>query len=810
MHSMDDTAGRPLLRRPVPWIRETALRRALAGSLAALAPKRHWPPARHSALRRSLSGILAVLAALAATPATDMTGVSAQTAGQAAQTSNGDESAVSETRAAAVAVRTATPPVVDGVPSESAWQAAPPLADFVQREPADGQPASEPTELRILFDDDALYVAVWAYDSRADAIVPGEAIRDYELTDTDAVLMVFDTYDDQQNGFVFGTTPTGIEYDGQVAAQGGGGGFFLGGGGNPQRRFQAGAGGGFNKNWDGSWNVAASRDDEGWYAEFRIPFSTLRYGSATDTWGFNVSRRVRRLNEEALWSPVPREFGLYRLDFAGRLAGVEPPFRRAATVTPYVLGSTSRDYEDPAQTSFVRDAQFGGETKVQITQGITLDATLNTDFAQVEVDDQQVNLTRFSLLFPEKRPFFLENAGFFTVGAGGADLFFSRRIGISNGQPVPIRAGGRLSGRAAGLNVGLLHIRTEAPAAGEAANHYSVARLAKELPNRSRLGGIFVNRASNLDGDYNRTYAVDGRLGLGDQLTLTSFVARTETPGLEGADMAWDFSGGWASRNWRANVTVREIGERFNPEVGFLPRDGHRYYQAFGMWYWRPSRILREVRPHVSYYTYRSVREGVERGFNESSRWHLDTHWEWPSGMELHTGANYVTEGLYEPFEISDGVVVPSGTYGGWESQIVFFTDQSRTLSLNSRFNWGGFLSGGKRSSSGNVTIRRARSSATFRLAYNDVRLPEGDFTATLAGLNLGYFFTPRVYVQSLIQYSDQADRWSANVRFGWLNTAGTGLFVVYNDVRGLGDLSGPLGRSVFVKFTRQVNVLGG
>ncbi len=724
----------------------------------------------------------------------------------------GERATADDEPGTAVAARTAAPPVVDGVPDDQAWLAAAPLTDFVQREPADGQPASERTEVRILFDDEAVYVAVWAYDSRADAIVPGESIRDYEISDADAVLMIFDTFNDQQNGFVFGTTPAGIEYDGQVASAGSGGGFFLGGGGNRQRRFQAGAGGGFNKNWDGSWTVATSRDEDGWYAEFRIPFSTLRYGSETDTWGFNVSRRIRRLNEEDFWSAVPREFNLYRLDFAGQLTGVEPPFRLSGTITPYVLGSTVRDYRDADQGGFDQSAEFGGETKVQVTQGLTLDMTVNTDFAQVEVDDQQVNLTRFSLLFPEKRPFFLENAGFFAVGGGGADLFFSRRIGISGGQPVPIKGGGRLSGRTAGLNLGLLHIRTGTDVAGDPENHYSVARVAKELPSRSRIGGIFVNRGSNVDGDYNRTYAVDGRLGLGDQFTVSSFLARTETPSLDGADMAWDVTAGWSSRNWRANATAREIGENFNPEVGFLPRNGHRYYQFFGMWYWRPSSFLREVRPHVSYFTYRTIRDGVARGFNESSRWHIDSHWAWPSGMELHTGANYVTEGLYESFGIpGTDVVVPEGDYSGWESQIVFFTDRSRALSLSTRFNWGGFLSGSKRTTSGDVTIRRgARSSATFRVAYNDVHLPQGDFTTTLAGVNLGYFFTPRIYVQSLIQYSNQIDQWSANIRFGWLNTAGTGLFVVFNNVHGIEGIKGPVGRSVFLKFTRQLNVFGG
>ena len=732
------------------------------------------------------------------------------TAAEAQQSSNGNGPATATAPGVAVASRTDAPPIIDGVPTDAAWTTTTPLTDFTQREPADGQPASEPTELRILFDEDAIYVAVWAYDSQAAAIVPGESIRDYEVTDADAVIMVFDTYNDQQNGFVFGTTPAGIEYDGQVAAQGSGGGFFLGGGFNNRQRFQAGAGGGFNKNWDGSWTVATSRDDDGWYAEFRIPFSTLRYGGETDTWGFNVSRRIRRLNEEDFWSAIPREFGLYRLDYAGQLAGVEPPFRRAATVTPYVLGSTERNYTDPVQTSFGQHVEIGGEAKVQVTQGMTLDMTVNTDFAQVEVDDQQVNLTRFSLLFPEKRPFFLENAGFFTVGAGGADLFFSRRIGISGGQPVPIKGGGRLSGRMAGLNVGLLHIQTGGVEAADPENSYSAARIAKELPNRARLGGLFVNRGSNFDGDYNRTYAVDGRVGIGDQLTLTSFLARTDTPELEGADQAWDVTAAWSSRSFRGNITVREIGENFNPEVGFVPRNGHRYYQVFWLWNYRPENLFREIRPHVSYFTYRTVRRGVESNFNETARWHIDSHWVWPSGMEFHSGANYVTEGLYESFAIpGTDVVVPTGVYSGWESAVVFFTDQSRPVSFNSRWNWGTFLSGTKRTSNADVTFRGARSSATLRVVYNDVSLPEGDFTTTLAGINLGYFFTPRIYLQSLIQYSDQIDTWSANLRFGWLNTAGTGLFIVYNEVQGLEDLTGPLGRSLYLKFTRQVNVFG-
>ena len=711
----------------------------------------------------------------------------------------------------AVAVGVSDPPVIDGRLDDAAWARAAPMTGFTQREPRDGQPASERTEVRVVFDDEALYVGVWAFDSRPTEIVPGERIRDYQVEQSDNVILIFDTYKDEQNGFVFGTTPAGIEYDGQVANQGQGGGRFGGGGGGGgggQRRFQSGAGGGFNKNWDGSWTVAVSLDGEGWYAEFRIPFNTLRYGSDSPSWGFNVARRIRRLNEESFWSPVPREFNLYRLNYAGDLEGLTPPFRRLATVTPYALTSTARDYEE-GETSFDEEAEFGGEAKIQVTQGLTFDATVNTDFAQVEVDNQQVNLTRFSLLFPEKRPFFLENAGFFTVGASGADLFFSRNIGIADGLQVPIKAGGRLSGKAAGFNVGLLHIQTDGL---EGVNAYSVARIARELPNRSRVGVLFIDRNGEAAGDYNRTYAADARVAIGEPVTLSSFVARTQTPGLSGNEHAYDATASWASRSWDGSVAIREIGENFNAEVGFVPRDGYRSYSGRVQRYIRPDGFLREIRPHMSFNTFRSRRTGVEKGFEESSRLHLDTHWEWPDGMVVFTTANWVREGLYEPFEISGtDVVVPPGTYDGWEAQFALNTNRSADISFNGRFTAGSFLSGDRWSPSVGVTLRSgAAFSTSVSLDYNDVNLPEGDFETTLVSVNLGYFFTPRIYLQSLIQYSDQIDRLSANVRFGWLNTAGTGLFIVYNEIQGIDELDGPLGRSLTLKYTRQLNVHGG
>lgn len=717
-----------------------------------------------------------------------------------------DPSLTAQEGPGARATRTDTPPVVDGVLSEEVWTTATPLDGFVQRVPADGRPASEATEVRFLVDDAALYVGVWLFDSRASDITVGEGIRDYDLEQSDAVLVILDTFRDQQNAFVFGTNPAGIEYDGQVAGEGGG--RFFGAGGTNNRRQQSGSGGGFNLNWDGSWTVATSRDTGGWYAEFRIPFSTLRYGAGSDqVWGLNVVRRIRRLNEQAFWAPVPRQFDQYRLNYAGSLEGLEPPAQRLATVTPYVLQNAVRDYQagDP---DFRYPTEFGADAKVQVTQGLTLDATYNTDFAQVEVDEAQTNLTRFSIQFPEKRPFFLENAGYFNVGGGGADLFFSRRIGIGEGgAPVPIVGGGRLSGKMGGLNVGLLQIRTDA-LGGSPETDYSVVRVARELPNRSRIGGAFMRKAGELDDDWNRTYAVDGQLGLGEAWTFSSFLARTETPGLEGRDHAFDVSGGYTGFRFRGTANYREVGEDFNPELGFLPRDGYRYTQLFGMVYFRPGQWgIREIRPHVSYFTYRDL----ETGFDETSRVHMDAHFEWEDGMEFHPAVNWVREGLEQPFTIAEGVTVPAGTYEGFELGWVFFTDESAPLSFNGGINAGSFLTGDRINPFGTITVRRGSSfSASLRLDYNDVDLPQGEFDATLAGLRLAYFITPRIYVQSLTQYADQADSWSTNVRVGWLDTAGTGLFLVYNQANGFDRLSRdtPLNRSFTIKYTKLLNVV--
>ena len=274
----------------------------------------------------------------------------------------------------ATAVRTATAPTIDGRLSDPVWQTATPLTGFVQREPVEGQPASERTDIRVLFDDDAMYIGAWLFDRTPSAIVMGDQRRDASLDQSDAVQILIDTYRDRQNGFVFATNPNGIEYDGQVAneAQSGA----TGGG-----LQQSGSGGGFNLNWDGQWTVATTMDEWGWYAEMRIPFSTLRYPKGgAQIWGLNVSRHVRRRNEQSYWAPIPRQFNLHRVSLAGELTGLRAPARRVITATPYVLGEAFRDFR--TQPSTDGSAAIGLDGKIGVTQSLALDVTINTDFAQ--------------------------------------------------------------------------------------------------------------------------------------------------------------------------------------------------------------------------------------------------------------------------------------------------------------------------------------------------------------------------------------------------------------------------------------------
>jgi hypothetical protein len=707
----------------------------------------------------------------------------------------------------ATAARTAVTPVLDGVLNDSVWQRATVMTGMVQTEPFEGRPVSERTEVRMLYDDAALYVGAWLFDSGE--LVVGRTLRDAALTDSDAFVLILDTYHDRQNGFVFGTSPAGIEYDAQVVNEGAS----------------------VNVNWNGNWQVATSRDTSGWYVEMRIPFSTLRYARAgPQTWGLNFERRIRRNSEQAVWAPLPRQLDINRVSMAGTLA-LETPVRRVMTVSPYALADLYKDYRVTTPEADTR-ARVGGDAKIGIAQNLILDVTVNTDFAQAEVDEQQINLTRFSLFFPEKRAFFLENAGLFATGTSRtAELFFSRRIGLAAGQEVPIRGGGRITGRVAGLQVGLLNIQTAALEAENVLtgalqqvappNNFGVLRIYRESPTRSRIGAIATTRINTNDpDDRSLTFGVDGRLAIGQDFTFDAWAAVTETPSAAAetrtgfADGEYAFSGAarYVSRDWQLSAEYRQIGDEFNPEVGFVNRLGYRHANARVLRHLRTPDIpwFREFRPHVSWNQFWNL-----DGFMQSYLVHFDNHFAFHNGAFFQLpGLNLTGEGLEQPFEIRDGIAIPAGTYHNVDWEFRANTNRGAPLSLSGGWDWGGFYSGTRFGPTATVAYRSGdRIAVSLQGNWFDVRLAEGSFTTAVFRFTGSYSFSPRIFLQSSIQYNDDIEDLSSNIRLTFLERGGSGLFLVYNDAQHLGSIdrtgiaAGPRQRQVVVKYSRLLDL---
>jgi hypothetical protein len=694
----------------------------------------------------------------------------------------------------ATAQRVTEPPAIDGVLDEGLWQQATPLIDFVQAEPLEGQPASERTEVRMLYDGTSIFVGVTLHDRDPSQIVTTDTRRDAGLGDQDSFQVIFDTFRDQQNGFVFGTNAAGVQYDAQVRNQG-----------NP------------STSWDGSWEVRTQNGEIGWTAEFRIPLRTLRYGAPPQVWGVNFMRNIQRRRERTYWAPMPRQFNLSRLSSAGELRGLDLAAPRNFKLLPYAVSSANRNFTPGAGTDL--DGEFGVDAKIGVTGSVNLDLTYNTDFAQVEVDTQQINLTRFNLRFPEKRPFFLENAGLFGVGAGGGfsggdiDLFFSRRIGLDeDGNLVPIRGGARLSGKAGGYNIGLLNMQTD-DAGERPANNFTTMRVSRDLPSRSGVGAIFVNRTAtgSLAGNdnWNRTWGLDGRLGLGERVTLGGFAARTETPGLEGRQNAWSTTSEYDDGKTLLNFDYGVVGEDFNPEVGYLENTfGYRRWYARIQETMRQERIrgwgFREFLPHINYTRY----DYLDGGGLQNGELHVDNHWDWENGYFISTALNGTWEGLDRPFEVYPGIVIPAGEHGGLRFTMRSNTDRRKWLFGRHQWDRGRFLTGDQDSHTFQMIVRQG-GTFTVDTTWNhrSFDLPEGSFRTNLGNMRVTYNFTPSIFAQSLIQYNDRTERWSTNLRFHWLQTAGTGLFIVYNDTESLEGL-GPVNRAFIIKYVQQFDLL--
>lgn len=677
------------------------------------------------------------------------------------------------------ALRIDTPIRVDGVLDEAVWDQAPVATGFTAREPEDNRPAAQQTEFSVLYTETTLYFGIRAHDPEPEAIVARELQRDSDHGgNDDSLAIVLDTFHDQRNSVTFEVNPLGARTDSLVTDEG---------------KDQ-------NIEWNGVWTASARVTAEGWQAEVAIPFTTLRFEPAQSVWGLNVRRVVRRTNEESYWAPIGREIGMsavtrmyaaHRVSLAGDLAGISnvKPGRRL-DVKPFLLASAAEEPRDPASDT-TTDIDGGIDVKWGLTRSLTLDLTYNTDFAQVEVDQQQVNLTRFSLFFPEKREFFLENAGIFEFGPPAPPgmqpplmkAFFSRRIGLAGGEAVPIDVGARLTGRAGAWNLGLLTVGTEAVAAGDrpatAATQHSVFRLKRDLGERSSVGMIYTELDPR-GGEGNRLYGVDVDYKPNRQSQFYLFGAASEDQGP--SDDTGALGAGWAytTRTLRANVDLMEAQSGFDPGSGFLLRRDFRRYNPRVRW---EPRINRGVVRSVTLEAELDYFERESLGRVESRKLLLA-----PVGMRT-TGDDRFrlafvndVEQLFEPFEISPGIAIPAGLY---EFDSIFlrgFSNQGRRLAWRGNINVGEFFGGDRRSYVLSSYVRLSRHLLTeFQWNYNDVMLPQGDFTATIYTVRLDAAFSPDLRLNTLAQYNDAAQLAGVNVRFNWIYKPGANLFVVYN-----------------------------
>ena len=670
------------------------------------------------------------------------------------------------------------PIVVDGRLDEPAWRRAEVGTDFRQREPREGAPATERTEFSIAYTPTTLYVGLRASDREPGKIIAKEMERDAELASDDSFVLVFDTFLDGRNSFAFATNPNGARHDALITDEGRD----------------------VNKEWDGVWSVKARRTTDGWTAEIAIPFATLRFDPALDRWGLNVQRLIRRKSEEANWAYLPRSAlpittsgvshaAAYRVSLAGTLTGLAGLRRsRSLDVKPYLIAFAS---EEPPSGTSTTDIDGGLDIKLGLTKSVALDLTYNTDFAEVEVDDLQVNLTRFSLFFPEKRDFFLENAGIFEFGPPQRvpwlpalmKAFFSRRIGLDGGETVPIEAGGRLTGRLGEWNFGVLGLGTGATdlrGRHAAQTGFAVARVKRNIGERSSVGAVFTQRDPATGGAEN-LYGLDFEFKPTQLLQFNGYWSRSERPGVEGEDAAFGAGLGYQGSTLTTSLDFIESQQNFDPGVGFLLRENFRLLNP--RFIWQPRIERGGIR---SWYA-----EGAHRRFERSSDGRLESEETvvYPLGMVLNTndflefGAMRTKERLFAPFEIYPGVVIPAGVFefDGWE--LLMLTDASRSVTWRSFNNWGEFYEGDWTSLRQTVGLRLSRlvrTSTTW--TYHDVELPQGAFEINLWSQGVDLSFTPDLRLNMIAQYNDAAEDLGVNIRFHWIYRPGADIFLVYNE----------------------------
>ena len=699
-------------------------------------------------------------------------------------------------------------PEIDGnVLDDNIWKSVPSIGPFIQTKPLIGNPSSEETDLKIAFSKDFMFIGVVCYDSSPNTLVVSDSRRDANLDDDDSFLFIVDTYNDQQNGFLFGTNSVGMEYDAQIDNEGVGN--------RTAQRQQGGVVGGTNLNWDASWIVKTQIGEYGWSAEFAIPLKSLRFSPGDNkTWGINFQRNISKTNEISYWAPLPLgfNFSIKRVSLAGKMNNVSLKKPGNLKFLPYALTQLT-NFSD--KKDFKRNIDGGADLKYSITPSLTLDLTYNTDFAQAEVDKQQVNLDRFNLFYPEKRSFFLENAGQFSIGSPGEiDLFFSRKIGISsNGSIVPIKGGGRLSGKVGNTNIGLLSMITDASDQLQLnfkRNKYYVTRVNHNFNNsRSSIGAAFIGKTISKDLNElnynNNVFAVDGIWGIGKKAKISGFVSKSSTPGINNNNHAFKFSANYDWNSWNIYAQYSEVGDGFNPEVGYLERSSFKKpsFLIFKTIRVNDNSKLLEYRPHISGRYYYDSQGNIVTTYT-----HIDTHWAWKSGFEVHTGYNIRKEWVSENFEISN-LQIKTGEYNNSEIQFVLMTNKSKNLSFNTRSYFGSYFGGYKISNNASLNFRSGdKFSSVVSMNANNIKIKGEVLNAIISGLNLTYSFTPRMFLQSFIQYNNVSKLFSVNTRFGLLNDANTGLFIVLNILKDSDIIDEINNQQITIKYTHSFDII--
>src|SRR5438034_850796 len=681
---------------------------------------------------------------------------------------------------------------IDGLLDEPAWSLAQPATDFFQQQPAEGAPASERTEVRVLFDDKNIYFGIRAFDSDAAHINARELVRDAEFSNDDTVAIALDTYHDRRNAFRFAVNPLGTQQDALITDEGRD----------------------INITWNGSWISSGRIDGQGYTVEIEIPLTTLRFKEGIESWGFNISRIIRRKNEENLWTSWQRSFGLERVSQAGELSGVEEiQRRRLREIKPYASGEWREGAPRVGANGFDAGARarIGLEVaKLGITPSLTAEFTGNPDFGQAEVDNQIVNLSRFSVFFPEKRDFFLENSGIFLFGRQGENqAFFTRRIGLTdNGAPVPIDYGAKVTGKIGPYNIGFLQVQTrklgqDSTGVGIPRQQFTVLRVKRDILKRSYIGAILVNRqgATTVSGNsYNRVGGADAEFNLTDHYQVKAFWMGSATPGVRSGAGSSRLESIFENDLYRFITVYEDVGANFNPEVGFIERNA--IHQYFGQFAYKPRP---KFIPHVQQMEFETQIEYYTDRAGQLATRQTELTWDTVfknSSEFFFRPIEAVNDVLTEPFQIRRGIVIPVGTYHFNRPRVSFTSDLSKRIVFTGREKWGDFYSGRRYETSGGITWRpNSHLLVDLSESYNKVRLREGNFTTSLFSGRLNYNFSRQLLTSALIQINSAARFSVINVRLRYIYAPNSDFFIIYNQSTGAG-LERP-SHSLQIKLTR-------